>query len=110
MDKTLLTCSLECAVPLWILQLQQQPWSYIAQRAKECSQIVAEKGDIILFRSGKKGETAKAFNALAEGVACLAFVPGGVTLFGCHWQAEHPEAKRDTEIKMNLSLFAEEPL
>lgn len=41
----------------------------------------------MLFRSKRKGETADAFNHLAEGIACLAFAPGGVRLFGSHWEA-----------------------
>ena len=32
-------------------------------------------------------ETAAAFNALAEGLACLAFSPGGVTFYGLHFEA-----------------------
>jgi hypothetical protein len=48
--------------------------------------MVAHHGDNILYRSKKKGESAKAFNALAKGLACLAFAPGGVNAFGGHWQ------------------------
>lgn len=83
----LLSSTLQLAVPLWIEELRQFSWDYISQRAKQCADIVAEKGDIILFRSKTKGETARAFNHLAEGIACLAFVPGGVRVFGGHWEA-----------------------
>lgn len=78
--------TLQLAVPLWIEQLKKRGWDHILQRAKDCSQVIAEKGDIILFRSNKKGESANAFNHLAEGIACLAFVPGGVRIFGNHWE------------------------
>jgi hypothetical protein len=84
----LLVASLQAAVPLWILQMRHLSFDERKRRAEECSQIVAEKGDIILFRSEKRGETAKAFSALAEGIAVLAFQPGGVKVFGCHWEAE----------------------
>jgi len=87
----LLAITLSAAVPLWIDRLKRQPWSYIERRAKECAQTVAEKGDIIQFGSKKKGETAKAFNALAEGIACLAFAPGGVKFAGMHFEARHPD-------------------
>jgi len=84
---TLLSTTLQLAVPLWIERLRSSGWEHIQARAKQCSQIVGEKGDVILFRGGKKGESAAAFNALAEGIACLAFAPGGVKIFGEHWEA-----------------------
>lgn len=85
MNETALATALAVAVPLWIEDLKHMPWDYIQQRAKICSDVVAEKGDVILFRGGKKGESAEAFNRLAEGVACLSFAPGGVRVFGEHW-------------------------
>jgi len=84
-----LSAMLEVAVPLWAVELKNQPWDYILSRARECSQVIAEKGDIILFKSKKKGESADAFNRLAEGVACLSFIPGGVTVFGTHYENEY---------------------
>jgi hypothetical protein len=83
----LLAATLSAAVPLWIEDLRRLPWEILQAMAGEASQIVAEKGDIILFRSDKKGETAKAFNALARGIAICAFAPGGVTVFGQHFEA-----------------------
>lgn len=88
--KHLLGMALSAAVPIWIERLRLEPWSYVQERANACADIVAGKGDIIMFRSKKKGETAGAFNALAEGIACLAFCPGGVKMFGEHWEAAHP--------------------
>lgn len=79
---------LAVAVPMWIEQIRDMPWEEKMERAKECAQIVAEKGDVILYKSKKKGETAAAFNSLAEGVAILAFAPGGVTVFGMHFEAK----------------------
>jgi hypothetical protein len=87
----LLQMSLETAVPLHIESFKETSWDLIEERAKACGQIIAEKGDVILCRSKKKGETAKAFNALAEGIAALAFCPGGITIFDLHFEAEHPE-------------------
>ncbi len=89
MNDHLLATALAAAVPLWIEDLRREPWEHLQKRAHECAQIVAEKGDIILYRSKKAGQTAEAFNALAEGIACLAFAPGGVTIFGQHWEAKH---------------------
>jgi hypothetical protein len=73
---------------MWIDRLRGYPESLRLERAQECGQVVAEKGDIIQFRSKKKGETAEAFNRLAEGIAALAFAPGGVTFLGDHWEAK----------------------
>ena len=87
-----LKLSLQTAVPLWIDQLRRQPWSHIEARARICGQVVAEKGDVIQFKSNKKGETAEAFNRLAEGVACLAFAPGGVRFMDLRFQAHHPDS------------------
>lgn len=85
----LLRYSLQTAVPLWVLQRRFDPWDIIQERAKICSQYIAEHGDVILYRGDKKGETATAFNHLAEGVACLSFAPGGVKLFGDHYENIH---------------------
>lgn len=82
--------SLSAAVPLWIESFVQAGYSFadVTKIASEASQIIAEKGDLILFKSKKKGETANAFNALAKGIAALAFVPGGCTTFGQHFEAD----------------------
>jgi hypothetical protein len=88
MNESLLKSTLYLAVPLWIEKLKKRDWDYIRSRASACGDVVAEKGDHILFRSKKKGDSAKAFNALAEGVACLSFAPGGITVFGMHWESE----------------------
>lgn len=87
---SLLGISLGAAVPLWIERIIDEGWTWprVATEAQAAGQIVAEKGDVILYKSKKAGETAGAFNALAKGIACLAFAPGGVTVFGQHWEAD----------------------
>lgn len=91
MGSDLLQSALQAAVPLWAELLKRQPWAQVQGRAKECGQMIAEHGDHILYRSKKKGETASAFNALAEGIAALSFCPGGVTTFGLHFENQHPD-------------------
>jgi len=88
MKNSFLSIALSASVPLWIETFIQEGYTfeYLQSIAKESLQIVAEKGDLILFKSKKKGESAKAFNALAKGIAVLAFMPGGVTLFGLHFE------------------------
>ena len=90
----LLPIALSAAVPLWIHRLKQQPWTEIEKRLPELSKVLTEKGDVILFRSDKPGKTAAAFNALAEAMAVLSFVPGGVTAFGQHYEGQHPDPER----------------
>lgn len=92
--ESLLSISLQAAVPLWQLCLQERTWDYIRERLPALSLMIAEHGDNILFKSKKAGDTAVAFNALAESVAILSFVPGGVRLFGQHWEGKHPEIGR----------------
>ena len=87
--KALLQAALETAVPLWILRIQQEQWSWerMAQEASRCSSTVAEHGDNILYRAKKPGETTRAFNDLALGIAIAAHVPGGIKIFGIRFEA-----------------------
>jgi hypothetical protein len=84
-----LQTALSAAVPLWILEKKKLPLSEVLQRIPYCIQIITEHGDNALFQSKKKGESAKAFNAIAEAISILSFAPGGVTIFGSHWESKH---------------------
>lgn len=84
-----LVATLELAVPLWIWELRVYTDKQRAARGNRCAGIVAEQGDILQFGSSKAGKVAGAFNALAEGLACAAYVPGGVTFAGRHWCIDH---------------------
>jgi hypothetical protein len=83
----LLAVALSGAVPLWIARHKHTPSEARMARARELADIIASKGDLIMFKGGKKGETAAAFNALAEALALAAFQPGGVTFQDAHWDA-----------------------
>lgn len=87
----LLPISLSAAVPIWIHKVRQNgrvAWeARMADKSAEWSQALAERGDRLLYRSKKAGETAELFNILAECLAHMAFVPGGVKSFGSHWEA-----------------------
>lgn len=89
----LLPIALSAAVPLWIEKLRPLEPEQRLARASGLADVIGSKGDIILYRGGKKGESAKAFNALAEGLAIGAFQPGGVTAFGSHWCVNHAECE-----------------
>lgn len=77
---------LELAISMHHLKWKQlrMPMSWAFRRAEEAGQVVAEKGDVLMY--GGKG-CASAFNALAEGLAILALCPGGVRFAGRHWEA-----------------------
>ena len=92
----LLRLSLEVAVPLHIHEMKDWSLESLEAVAKGAVDTIASKGDIILYKSPKKGETAAAFNTLARAVAAAAFFPGGVKLFGLHFEAypeRHPPRK-----------------
>jgi hypothetical protein len=87
--------ALAVAVPLWIHELQQLTGDTRDQQLRAWAAAtvdqVCERGDILQFSGGKKGQTAEAFNALARGLAAGAYVPGGITFAGLHWCVEpHP--------------------
>lgn len=82
---------LTLAVPMWQERLKARPWADLVPRSREIADIVASHGDVILYRGKKTGETAAAFNALAEGLAILSFAPGGVRFMGCCWTDRHPD-------------------
>lgn len=94
-DSGLLKSTLSVAVPLWIERVRGYSEADRLARGRQCAQAVAERGDRVLYRSNKRGETAAAFNALAEGIACAAFQPGGIRAFGLHFEAEPPPARAE---------------
>lgn len=87
--KTLLLTSLQAAVPLWYRELGLP--DTLAEHTKPdvlqpIQEAIAHHGDVLLFRGGKKGETADVFNKMAKGMAILSCFPGGFDLFGRHWE------------------------
>jgi hypothetical protein len=85
-----LSIALSAAVPLHILELQAKggPDADDFTKATAMSAVLGERGDVLLFGSKKKGEAAEIFNGLARALAVLSFVPGGVRLFGNHWETK----------------------
>jgi hypothetical protein len=77
------------AVPLWIEKLKHKSFADFEKRRDSILDSVCYKGDLLLYGSSKKGETAKLFDDLAEGLAWLALIAkGGVTFGELHWDAE----------------------
>lgn len=98
----LLVMSLEAAVPLRMAELatldpeDREPM--IREWAALAADLVSQNGDQLMFRTpvgqGQPG-TAAVFNALAKGLAALAYQPGGVRFHGAHWDAHAAEAERE---------------
>lgn len=81
-----LLVALAVAIPLWQREVRKRPVGERMERAHALAHVIAAHGDNILYRGPKKGDTAEAFNALAEGLALASMVPGGVTFCGRHWE------------------------
>jgi hypothetical protein len=77
------------AVFLRIAEMEKQggPSAEDMARAQETSGMLGEHGDVLLHGGGKKGQCADLFNRTAHAIAVLAFVPGGVELFGTRFEA-----------------------
>jgi hypothetical protein len=85
-----LSIALGAAVPLHIEEIRKAggPTVEDFKAASGFSGDLAHRGDVLLFGGGKKGEAAELFNKTARAIAVLAFLPGGVTLFGNHWEVK----------------------
>nr|MDQ2876850.1 hypothetical protein [Actinomycetota bacterium] len=92
-ENDLLPIALSAVVPLWIERVRPMTDGQRQARAAELAGIIGSRGDVILYRGSKRGETAAAFSALAEGLAIGALQPGGVTAFGQHWCTGHQACK-----------------
>lgn len=86
---------LSMSVPLQILELKKNggPTPDDFKRATGFHKDLAEKGDVLLFGSKKKGETAKMANEMTFAVAVLAFIPGGIKIFGQTFDAKNFKIK-----------------
>lgn len=88
----LMRAFLSAAVPLRIMGMQENDdGGPTREQIGACRPIVTdlgERGDLLLFGSHKKGESAELANGLAHAIAVLAFAPGGIDIFGMHFEAD----------------------
>lgn len=87
-SEDLLKAALETSVPLFIAKWRERTERERLDRGRACADVIGEHGDVIMFRGKKKGDTANAFNALAEALAILSFQPGGVKFLGLHFETK----------------------
>lgn len=71
------------------------------------SYYIGSHGDDLLFKSKQKGKTAKGFNVLVDSLARMAFFPGGVKIFGMHFEVPEPFAKRIRKVILEVNSIEE---
>jgi hypothetical protein len=94
---------LSTSVPMWIDKMRYWRPAYREQKAHEIGEeigasqaLVADENVEGRVGKGERGDVADGFNLLAQGLALLAFCPGGVVFAGHHW-AVTPEAPTPTQ-------------
>jgi hypothetical protein len=75
---------LAVAVPRYAAEIAARggPSDEDMARAQALAGDLLERGDVLLFGSKKRGETADLFERTAHAIAMLSFAPSGVRLFG----------------------------
>ncbi len=88
-DNHILPDFLEFAVPIQILKIQSGEVPLVTNRP-DINKIIGQHGDDLLY-GGK--HCAEAAAAVIEAVALCAFAPGGITIFGRHFEATIPHER-----------------
>jgi hypothetical protein len=78
----------ELVVPFKIADLKAKggPNDFQWDWVQSFGDTLGERGDILLYKSDKKGETASIFNQFTYALAIMAFAPGGVRFAGLHFE------------------------
>jgi hypothetical protein len=85
----LLQEALSLAVPLRIREFSRWPLVAVQERCLlHCERL--EAAALTLFAADQV-TTAPEWTSFVEAIAYLSFRPEGVSLFGLHWRATHPE-------------------
>lgn len=83
-------CFVSASVPLRIMAILKEygePTDRHWEEARDFADVLGEKGDVLLF-GGKKGEAASLANTLAQAIAVMSFLPGGIRVFGQRFEAK----------------------
>lgn len=85
---------LSTSVPMWIDEVRYWRPAYREQKAHEIGEEISASQELVADANvegrvgkGERGWVAIGFNLLAQGLALLAYCPGGVVFAGHHWQA-----------------------
>ena len=81
----LMRAHLEAFVPLLVMEYKRRggPTQDDFDSLGNVSQLIAEKGDQLMFRSK---QTAHVMGELTRAIAIASFVPGGITFLGVKWE------------------------
>lgn len=86
---------LALAVPMWIDKMRWWRAGHRELVAHEIGEEIAASQALVADENpegrvprSERGTVAIGFNLVAQGLALLAFCPGGVVFAGAHWQAE----------------------
>jgi len=103
----LLKLHILAVVPFMILDLIEQGGikEWHIEEAQRYVDILASEGDALLYHSKKKGQTARAFNALCRGLAIMAFFPGGVKFMGLYFEEKTGEDLEALFARLKLEDF-----
>lgn len=87
--------SLEIGVSFRMFDMQQHggPTLHDWEQTRAFGDVLAPGGDNLLYKSGKRGKTAHLMNEMIRAVAVLAFTPGGITIYGLHFDAGTPDSE-----------------
>lgn len=64
------------------------PFDHDWEWARDSVDELCEHGDLLLFRGKKRGQTARMFARTARAIATMACAPGGITVFGWHYEID----------------------
>lgn len=97
-DDPILPVMLDGLVPLWVEKLKKVPLDDLVKRGRDLADVIASKSDHLVgdIRHTKE-QRSSMLNTWAEAIAIGAFMPGGVRIFGAHYEATHPDRATQTE-------------
>jgi len=95
MEGEYLKTALSAAVPLWMYQFAELTFEERKEQIdKAMTDDMCLRLEYVLHKGPKQGDTARAFNDLAKSIALLAFQPGGIKIFGMHFERRPMKAGR----------------
>lgn len=94
---------LELMFPVAVREVGNLPGHERELLAKSLADILASDGDKILYK--EEGKTRKAVAALGKAIALGALQPGGVRVFGRHWEAQDALGRPATNQRLSCTLI-----
>ena len=98
-NTALLRTLLSVAVPIRAQKLMQLPEAAFQSEMAGLEAVadgIAFHGDLVIFSEAviSRGNLAHGFTEVARAVAAASFMPGGITIFGAHFENARPDTVR----------------